>query len=113
MRIIWRRKPTVQAIEAYAESVVKVLHDHFPEESYPRRVPAEILARVVRVHVAHPGAPFEVFVDDSSDLMSSWRLKAHGADHRRVHLICIRPQSTTNVGLEPTVNEALDALEMR
>ena len=99
----------MSAKTSYAESVVGVLREHFPDLTSP--ITAEIVRRAVDRNASDPHASFEVIVDNPSS--ANWRLKGLSKDPRRVHLACYRmTERDSDVQLMHTVNDALSALEV-
>jgi hypothetical protein len=94
---------------SYAESVVGVLREHFPDLADPTA--AEIIARAVRRQANDPHDAFEVIVDNPRS--ANWRLRAWREDRRRVHLACYRmTERDQDVQFTRTVNDALAALKV-
>jgi hypothetical protein len=94
--------------DTYAESVVGVLREHFPDLTDP--MVAAALTTAIKRQVRNPHEAFEFIVDDPGS--ANWRLKARSEDRRRVHLACYRrTQRESDVLLTHTVNGALSALE--
>jgi hypothetical protein len=98
------------SVDSYAESVVGVLREHFPDLADP--MVAAALTTAIKRQVRDPHDAFEFIVDDP--VAANWRLKARSDDRRRVHLACYRIRTArreSDVLLTHTVNGALAALD--
>ena len=96
-------------VSDYAESVIQILHEHFPGLAGDT-LSTQIIRQAVARQALSPSDSFEVIVDDP--VTANWRLKACRGHHRsEVRLSCHRmTERDADVQLKHIVNDALSAL---
>lgn len=98
-----------EKVSDYAESVIQILHKHFPDLAHDL-LSTQIIRQAVARQALSPSDSLEVIVDNPAT--ANWRLKACRGHHRsEVRLACYRiSERESDMELLRTVNDALSAL---